>query len=116
MFTKYSNKKTNGFASQLEFAVYSYLRQFEIGNLISNLQTQNTVHLTDAKIIYMVDFKFKNVETNKWEWAEAKGFETPVWRIKRRLWMHYGPGKLTIFKGSAANIKIHEEINPKNGL
>jgi hypothetical protein len=36
-------------------------------------------------------------------WAEAKGFETDPWKMKK-LWKHYGPGKLEIYKGNAKEI------------
>lgn len=110
--TKFKNQITNGFASKLEAALYQHLFLLEKAGEIFEIQTQDHVYLTDARILYIPDFKFKNKDGIE-EWAEAKGYETDVWRIKRRLWSYYGPGRLTVFKGSANKLRIDEVIVPK---
>jgi len=105
----WKNKKTKldgyTFASKLEAAVYALLRQ----DKTLTIQTQDHVYLTDARILYIPDFKCTPVEGDPF-WVEAKGFETDVWRIKRRLWKHYGFGKLLIYKGSAARPYLDETL------
>jgi hypothetical protein len=45
-------------------------------------------------------------------WVEFKGFETAVWKIKKRLWKHYGPGILRVYKGNEKTIALVEEVIP----
>jgi len=46
-------------------------------------------------------------------WVEFKGFETASWRIKRKLWLHYGPGPLEIYKKGNNGVKLTETLTPK---
>ena len=117
-WSKYGAKKTKvshagmSFASKLEAAVYDHLKIYGY----SEIRQQPKVYLTEARILSIPDFicKDPNGET---VWAEAKGFETPVWRIKRKLWKAgYGPGKLLVFKGSHTKPYLHEEINPRKAI
>lgn len=110
---KYRATRVGNFASKLEAAVYQMLRILEASGEIENIRTQVQVHLSDAKILYKPDFQVTNLKTGKEEWHEAKGIETDSWRIKRRLWMAYGPGDLVIWKGSYASPKIFETIEGK---
>ena len=59
------------------------------------------------------DFKVECLKTNEIYWVEAKGFETDVYRIKRRLWLWYGPGRLEVYKGSAQRVTLFETLVPK---
>lgn len=73
---------------------------------------QPKVYLTDARILCKPDFK---IEDKKQEiWIEMKGFETPTWRIKRRLWMYYGPGELHLYKMKSGRPYLYEKIIPGN--
>jgi hypothetical protein len=113
-YSKFKAKKVQyndfSFASQLEAAVYQWLQLREKNKEISDLRCQETVYLTKARIISKPDFSF--IENGSKRFAESKGFETPEWRIKRRLWEHYGPGPLEIYKGSAKSFRLHETIIP----
>jgi len=113
---KFGNTKISyggrSFASKLEKDLYDFLRIRELGGEIRDLKCQTQVHLTNARIIYKPDYAYFNLLKNREEWAEAKGFETPEWRIKRRLWMHYGPGPLLVYKKSGT-LFLAEEIIPK---
>lgn len=110
--TKYRNQKVEldgrSFASKLEASVYTMLKGmgFEI------LQCQDHVYLTDARILYVPDFKIRD-DRGTIAHAEAKGLETPTWRIKRRLWEHYGPNELLIFMGNHKKPYLHETIKIK---
>lgn len=101
------------FASQLERDLFILLKELEKEETVGDIQTQAEVLLTEARIIYKADFKVVDHDCGEFVWYEAKGFETPEWRLKRRLWLHYGPGRLRIYKRWGKNhVKLHEEITP----
>jgi hypothetical protein len=114
---KYRSKRVKhegfSFASQLEAAVYDYLKLREKCKELKDIQHQDHVYLTEARICYIPDFKFFDCDRNEFVWAEAKGFETDVWKIKKRLWHYYGPGPLEIYKGSAKKMTLVETVIPK---
>lgn len=114
---KYKNKKVHhagySFASQFECAVFNLLLLREKAGEIRDIQCQDHIYLTEARICYIPDFKFVDLQTNNFAWAEAKGFETDVWKIKKRLWEHYGPGRLEIYKGNAKKVFLKETVIPK---
>lgn len=115
-FSKYGNVKSKdeegrSFDSAMERARFRELELLQRSGHISDLKCQVQVHLTFAKILYKPDFSY--IEHSVTIYEEVKGFETATWRIKRRLWMYYGPGPLRIYKGSAAYLKLDEEIIPK---
>ena len=99
-------------ASKLESAVCQMLQLREKAGEIDIVQTQSNVYLTDAKILYIPDFECEDKKTEQIFFVEAKGMETPVYRIKRRLWKFYGPGPLIVYKGSHDRIFEHETIIP----
>ena len=113
-FKKYGNSKTKVYGyslgSKLEAQVLLILKAMEQAGEIHSITIQDSVYLTNARIQYVADFKFINATTGLPEWAEAKGFETPEWRIKRRLWMHYGPGTLHIYMGNWTKPFLKETI------
>jgi hypothetical protein len=117
MFPKYSNKKIShagySFASKAEAALFDQLKWLEKAGVLRSIECQDSVYLTDARILYKPDFVAWDVKLESPVWYECKGFETDVYRIKRRLWMHYGPGPLRVFKGSYKSLYLHEEIIPK---
>lgn len=101
------------FASKFEAAVFDLLWLREKAKEIRDLKCQVRVALTDAKIIYIPDFGFEYVATGLPGFAEAKGFETDKWRIKLRLWRHYGPGPLEIYRGSHKRVRLDETVIPQ---
>lgn len=88
------------FASKLEAAVYGQLKYLVLAGEIKILSHQPRVHLTDARILYIPDFKCLQLKTNEEFFVEAKGHETPDWKIKKRLWAYYGPASLHIWRGT----------------
>lgn len=115
--SKFGNRKSidtagRSFDSGLERSVFAILELQRRAGEIDKIQQQDTVRLSAAGIIYKPDFKIWPVLGDIY-WVEAKGFETPEWRLKRRLWKAYGPGSLVIYKGTAARPFIHEAIIPK---
>jgi len=101
------------FASKLEASVYAQLKLMEKVGQLKILQCQDHIFLTDARIEYIPDFKCLDLKTTDVYWVEAKGYESPTWPIKKRLWKHFGPGRLQIWKGTYLRPAIAEEIIPK---
>jgi hypothetical protein len=99
--------------SALERALLQLLHLREKAGEIEDIKHQVTVYLTDARVMSRPDYSFVLCATGDTWYAEAKGFETALWRIKRRLWTVYGPGPLEIWKGTAREPVLHEIITPK---
>lgn len=114
---KYGNKKIStagrSFDSKLESAGYQILLLREKAGEIRNIRQQVSVYLTLARIRYVADYAFEYVKTGERAYAEFKGFKTPVWAIKRRLFEWYGDGPLEIYEGSHRNPILTETIIPK---
>ena len=99
------------FASKAEARLFDYLKLREKAGEISDLKTQPQVYLTKARILFKPDFSF--TENGKTVYAEMKGFETAIWRIKRRLWKAgYGPGRLQVFRPRKHDVWMSDEIIP----
>lgn len=97
------------FDSGLERDVYLMLKDSPD---YTEVQVKDHVYLTRARILLIADFKITELSGAE-RWIEAKGFETPEWRIKRRLWKHYGPGPLEIWKRQGKKgLVLHETIIP----
>ena len=114
---KYKNHKTEiagvTFDSKGEAGLYNLLAIRQSKKEISEIKIQDVVYLTDARIMYKPDFRFINLATGKHEWAEYKGFETSDWKLKFRLWEHYGPGPLHVYKGYGNALKITDSLYPQ---
>lgn len=84
---------------------------------IQDLGCQHHVLLTLAEVKSIPDFFFFiNVQGRYLPaYGEAKGFETSDWKIKKRLWGHYGPAPLYIWKGTAKKPLFSEVIIPEIG-
>jgi len=119
MRTKYNSKKISHagytFDSRGEGDLFDFLKYAEMGGHITDITTQPNVHLTKARILYKPDFKVWNKDLQLHEYYEFKGFETAVWRIKRRLWKYYGPSTLYVYKKNRKGVFLHETIIPKGG-
>lgn len=109
---KFGAKRTNGFSSKLESAVFDFLTLLERSGEINNIEKQPQVHLTRASIGYKPDFKYFDIKRGTTVWVEAKGLEVGEWRIKKKLWRSYGPGPLLVYKGSYRRLTLDEEIIP----
>lgn len=114
---KYRAKKAHyagiSFDSQLERDVYGMLLLLQKSGSIEEIKVKDHVYLTKARVLYIADFKCTTPLKNEF-WVEAKGFETREWRIKRKLWGFYGPGKLEVWRRRGkAGVYIHETIAPE---
>lgn len=108
-----AQKTPDGCGSRLESSVLDYLKKREFLGEIGNIQQQAKVFLSAASIGYRADFKFTIKATGETVWAEAKGLELEGWRLKKKLWSCYGPGRLEIYKGTYQKIRLDEVLVPK---
>lgn len=114
--TKYNAVKVKhagySFASQLEAGLFYELKLLEETGAVTDIKLQPHVYLTKAKILMIPDFSAFDVKADHLVYFEAKGFETDVWRIKRRLWMKYGPAPLRIYFRQGKGLFLKEELVP----
>lgn len=114
---KYGAKKVERagmwFDSKFEASVYDILVWRQKAGEITELKCQDEVSLTRAGIIYKPDFRYNDMGLGRTVWAEAKGYESPVWPLKLRLWGHYGPGRLEIWKGDYRKPRLWKIVEPK---
>jgi hypothetical protein len=78
------------------------------------VQAEEHVYLSDAEILYIADFKVRRLSTGLMHRVEAKGYESPTWPIKKKLYKTYGELPLHIYKGSYTRPFLDEVIIPKN--
>ena len=114
--TKYKNVRIShagyAFASKGEAALFDELKLREKAGELKDIKCQTHVYLTLARINYIADFSAIDVKENCPVWFEFKGFETDVWKIKKRLWKYYGPGALFIYGGNYTKIRFIEAVIP----
>lgn len=101
------------FDSKAESALHDHLLQLEKLGEIRDIKQQVRTKLTLAEIVYIPDFSAIDIKSGTLCFYEMKGFETDVWRIKRKLWFFYGLGPLYIFKGTYKKLFLSEVIIPK---
>ena len=89
------------FASKAEAALYVYLKATLFP---SRIALQPKIYLTRAKILYKPDFECDGV------YYEMKGFATPSFNLKKRLWTYYGAGNLHIFKMKGSKPALDEIV------
>lgn len=109
-YRKVKKVECNGenFASKLELALFKYLER--TGH--REIQRQVNLRLTAAKILYVADFSAID-PVGVFRYHEAKGFESAVWRIKRRLFEHYGDAPLHVYAMGYKDVRLVETIIPK---
>lgn len=113
---KYGNQKTvidgHEFGSKLEAALYHRLLIRQRCGAIRDLKPHpGTVFLSKARIQYRPDFSFLDALSGEKMWAESKsGYPDQKWPLKKKLWAFYGPGKLEIWVGTAANLVFKEIV------
>ncbi len=117
---RYSAQKcTRGeltFPSKLEAALYDYLWLLEKDGKIKIEKLQDNIRLSEAKILYIADFRIYDIEAEETIWVESKGFSSARWPMIKRLWKKFGPGKLKIYSGeykkSGIKLVLKEIICP----
>lgn len=105
-FPEISNRS---FDSQFERTVATDLCIRQRAGEISDLKFQTKVELTAADIGWKIDFSY--VEDGELIYHEAKGFETPDYRLKLRLYRVYGPALLRVTKGNTRS-RVTREYYP----
>ena len=96
--SKYHNKKTvvDGitFDSKREAERYSELCYLKKAGIINRLTLQRKYKLLDPYVIdgkkkrgitYVADFEYWDEEKDRWIVEDVKGFETEVFKLKRKL-------------------------------
>lgn len=109
---KYNAMRTDGFSSRGESDCHHYLKMLEDAGEIKILKRQPQVYMTKAQIGYKPDFLIEDLKTGRKVWIEFKGFETNEYQIKLKLWKHYGPGTLRVYKGAGLRMEIVKEVRP----
>jgi hypothetical protein len=100
------------FPSKLHATLYAELKLRERAHEISELEMEHAVELTKANLRYKIDFSYFDNKTFGVRFAEAKGIETDRWKILVKLWPHYGPAPLDIYKANSRGIYLAETITP----
>lgn len=94
---KYGAKKVTidgiKFDSRGEAALYVYYRDNDDYEIIS---MQDKIYLTKARILFKPDFYIEDKVMNKRYYSDFKGFCTPVFNIKKRLWKAYRSDELHV--------------------
>ncbi len=108
---KYNARKTTvygiKFDSKAEAEYYQYLQSQTYYQII---ELQPKVYLTDAKILYKPDFLLMD-DSDKLFFVDVKGMETPVFRIKKRLWKAYRSEELHIVKKKGKYFHTTDIVN-----
>jgi hypothetical protein len=115
---KYRNAMSGG--SKLEESVFQILQLREKAKEIRNLRRQHTLVLQEGpreiRICWRVDFSFEEFSAIRLTWdlafAEAKGFEDEVYKLKLKLFRAKPQGKLEIWKGNYRSPLLVETIHP----
>lgn len=120
-FVDYREVKTveldgRSFRSKAEAQFYLYLKSLEQNKEIANIRCEVKVNLLPGKrnerVDYYVDFVVTELPSNEDVYCEVKGFETDKWKIKLKLWRHFGPGRLKIYKVGWNKLELFEEVIP----
>lgn len=92
--SKYSNIRTNGYASKKEAARANELRVMQHAGLVFNVREQVRYELIPKKMksdgtwenamFYVADFVYQDEHGNEIV-EDCKGFKTDVYKIKRKL-------------------------------
>jgi len=95
------------FDSQLEAEYYSMLKERKLEGTIKDLLIHPSYTLQDKftkngknyrKIYYSADFAFYDVALDKYRVIDVKGFETPVFKLKQKLFEYKYPYDLELMR------------------
>lgn len=85
-----ANLDTLYFASKRECLRYRELKIAELAGLISDIELQPKFPLVPG-VEYRADFAYTDKRTGERVVSDAKGVETPEFKIKRKLMAHFYP-------------------------
>jgi hypothetical protein len=117
---KYGNEKVTslcsyGFShrSKLERALCDQIAFEEKAGVLAHLAHEDTVYLTKARYRYVPDFRVQDTKTGEIFWREAKGGSgNDRWPTTKKLWKHYGPGRLEVWGGTHRRLMLSQTIVP----
>lgn len=89
------------FASKLEAQYYSYLKMLKNSNSIKYFLRQVPIHLTGG-IKYVCDFMVV-YQDNRIEYVDTKGFETAIFKLKKKQVEALYPFKIKLVKKASMN-------------
>jgi len=98
------------FDSKAEMRRGNMLRLLELAGEITDLEFQPQTYLSAAQIGYKPDFRY--LEGGVVIYEEVKGFETEGFRIRFKLWAHYGPAQLRVLKARGDGFVVTKTIFP----
>lgn len=98
------------FDSKAERDYFSQLKLLESAGEIEILELQPKVYMTDSRILYKPDFLILEKKLNEKVYIDVKGMETPVFRLKMRLWKEYGAGTLRLVKKDRFGFHDYKDI------
>lgn len=108
-----SNLTNRWYDSKAERDYAEILRLRELTDEIAYITAQPVIDLT-CEIKYKCDFRYFEIKTNRWIYAEVKGVETERFRMIKKLWRYHGDGLLQIIKRKSASSPfiVTQEIFP----
>jgi hypothetical protein len=99
------------FPSALEADVWAHLALLVTAGVYRDLVRQPRVLLC-CGIRWFVDFAVTEVETGATRYIESKGFDTPEYKLKLKLFGTFGPGPLDVYRRCGRGLKLVETIVP----
>lgn len=117
--SKYGAKKVTvdgvKFDSIAESEYYLILKHQELLGVTKLIELQPKIYLSKANILYKPDFYVQNLETSECYYIDVKGFSTPVFNLKARLWKAYASLNLHIIKKAGRNFKTDKIVEGTHG-
>jgi len=96
------------FDSKGEAEYYKHLLNQEKKGVLKILELQPKTYLTESRILYKPDFLI--LRDDREIYIDFKGIETPVFKLKKKLWKNYGLGILWLVKKSKLYFEVYEQI------
>jgi hypothetical protein len=118
LFNKYKAVRTHcGLHSHMskgEAEFCNVLQLEERAGVTRIVKLQPNVLLTEAKIRIIPDwlvFRIKSVVEEEQIYIDFKGYDSQSWKRNRKLWKHYGPAPMEVWKKNSKGFYLHEVIN-----
>lgn len=115
---KYKAQRTNcGLHSHMskgEAEMCGELQWMEKAGRLEILKVQPNVFLTEARIRVIPDWLIRRNDGSE-VYLDFKGYEPQSWKRNRKLWMHYGPAPLEVWKKKGKGFFCSETIKGKEG-
>jgi predicted nuclease of restriction endonuclease-like RecB superfamily len=110
--SKYKNVKIKidgiQFDSKDEAEFYLMIKRFEHKGDTKLISVHPSVYMTAARILYKPDFLIE--ENGRKVYIDVKGFVTPEFALKLRLWRYYGAGTLRVVQRNKLEFQKIDEV------